>query len=437
MVEPVNVIGGGLAGSEAAYRLACQGLPVRIFEMRPGKQTPAHRSALLGELVCSNSLKSDAEDTAQGMLKREMRHLGSLILECAELSRVPAGSALAVDRERMAGLVTERLEGMRLVEIIRQEVREIPAEGCSVLCTGPLTSEALAANMLAWTGAGSLHFYDAIAPSVLLASIDLGKVYRASRYDTGSADYLNCPMNREEYEQFCRALMEADIAAGHDFDQAGYFSACLPVEEMAARGPETLRFGNLRPVGLNNPQSGERPYAVVQLRQEDLEGQIWGLVGFQTRLKRGDQQRVFRMIPGLENAEFVRWGAMHRNSFINSPCLLEPTLQMKLRPTLMAAGQLIGVEGYMESAATGILAGINAARIVSGQLPLIMPDETMLGSLVRYVCHSDQRHFQPMNANFGLLPVPEQRIKNKKERHRTLVQRGLEALSKMSELSEK
>lgn len=437
MAEPVNVIGGGLAGSEAAYRLARSGQQVRLFEMRPQQNTPAHRSGLLAELVCSNSLKSDADDTAQGMLKREMRYLGSLILNCAEKVRVPAGSALAVDREKLASRVTDCLEKEPLVEIVRSEVRELPAQGCTVLCTGPLTSEALAGHLSSLTGAGNLSFYDAIAPSVLVSSIDPHKVYRASRYGRGSADYINCPLTREEYEDFYRALREADLAAAHEFDRCSYFQACMPVEEMAARGPDTLRFGNLRPVGLDDPGTGQRPYAVVQLRQEDLEGQIWGLVGFQTRLKRGDQQRVFRMIPGLEQAEFVRWGAMHRNSFLNSPLLLEPTLQMKQRPLLLVAGQLTGVEGYMESAATGILAGLNAARLVSGQQPLVLPSSCMLGALVKYICNYSGGHFQPMNANFGLLPVLENRIKKKNERAQALVWRGLEALSKMSELSEK
>ncbi len=437
MPEPVAVIGGGLAGAEAAFRLACEGIPVRLYEMRPGKMTPAHRTGLLGELVCSNSLKSEAEASAQGMLKQELRMFNSLILQCADKVRVPAGAALAVDRERFAGLVTETLSANSLIEIVCEEVQSIPDAGVVIIATGPLTSDAMASWLMKASGSDNLHFYDAIAPSLLLDSVDLGKVYKASRYDRGTADYYNCPMNREEYERFYQELVEADTRAGRDFEKGAFFNACMPVEEIAARGIDTLRFGTMRPVGLDNPSSGNKAYAVVQLRQEDLEGRVYGLVGFQTRLKWPEQQRVFRMIPGLEKAEFVRYGAMHRNTFINSPRLLKTSLQFKARPSLLAAGQLIGVEGYMESAATGILAGLNAARLCNGKSPLVLPDTCMLGALVNYVCTAREDRFQPMNANFGLLPVLNSRIKNKQERYLEMSRRGIQALTELSELSPK
>lgn len=437
MPDHVNVIGGGLAGVEAACRLAREGIAVRLFEMRPGNMTPAHRTGNLAELVCSNSLKSEIEDTAQGLLKNEMRFLGSLILECAELTRVPAGSALAVDRERFAQLITERIEAEPLIELVRQEVVELPEEGYTILATGPLTSDKLAEQIITKGGRDNLYFYDAIAPSVQLSSLDMNRIYKASRYDKGSADYYNCPMTEEEYADFYSALVEADTKMGRDFEQGAFFNACMPVEEVASRGVETLRFGTMRPVGLVDPHTGRIPYAVVQLRQEDIEGKIYGLVGFQTRMKWPEQQRVFRMIPGLENAEFVRYGAMHRNTFINSPGLLNPDLRMRDMPSYLVAGQLSGVEGYMESAATGILAGINTARLVQGQPTVVLPEETMIGALVHYVCTAPEGRFQPMNANFGLLPVLNFKIKNKRIRYMELANRSMQALCEMSELLQK
>lgn len=432
-LEAANVIGGGLAGCEAAYQLAIRGIPVRLWEMRPTKNTAAHRTGDLAELVCSNSLKSEAPDTAQGLLKQEMRSLGSLLLDCAREVRVPAGTALAVDRRLFSNQVTNHIINHPLIEVVRQEVDSIPASGLCIIATGPLTSDSLSRYLQEQNGEENLHFFDAIAPSILAESLDQNQVYRASRYGKGSADYLNCPMNKDEYERFYQALVEADVKEGHSIDKAAFFQACMPVEVMGRSGFETLRYGPLRPVGLE-AEDKTRPYAVVQLRQEDAEGRIYGLVGFQTRLRWGEQDRVFRLIPGLEQAEFVRYGSMHRNTFINSPRLLLPTLQWNKDLRVFFAGQITGVEGYMESAATGILAGINTARAYQGLDPWILPVTTMLGALVNFISTAQSRHFQPINANFGLLPSLPTREKDKVKRYQAYVRRALHELTEFSEL---
>jgi len=430
----VHVIGGGLAGCEAAYYIANQGIDVKLWEMRPTKTTPVHQTPYLAELVCSNSLKSDQENTAQGLLKAEMRILGSLLLQCAEEARVPAGSALAVDRDLFAQKVTSVIEAHKHIEIIRQEVESVPEDQLAVIATGPLTSGKLWEDLQAITGKGNLFFYDAVAPSVTAESLDMTKIYRASRYGKGTDDYLNCPMTKEEYEKFYHALVEADVAEGHSVDQALFFNACMPVEVMARRGIDTLRYGPMRPVGLNNPHDNSRPYAVVQLRQEDKEGRVYGLVGFQTRIKWGEQDRIFRMIPGLEKAEFVRYGVMHRNSYINSPQLLQPTLQLRSNPRIFFAGQITGVEGYMESAASGIIAGINVARMWRGLEPIIPGEYTMIGSLLRFIATANQTNFQPINASFGLLPPLVPNIKDRQKRYQHYVERALQQTQQFSEL---
>lgn len=379
--------------------------------------TPVHRSGHLAELVCSNSLKSDLAATAQGLLKEEMRALGSLILECAEQARVPAGSALAVDREYFAQLVTQRIETHPNIEIIRQEVEVPPADEVSIISTGPLTSDSLFRELTRVTGEENLFFYDAVAPSVTRESLDMEKIFKASRYDKGESDYYNCPMNRDEYEHFYQELVQADIAEGHSIDRSLFFTGCMPIEVMGRRGLDTLRFGPLRPVGLIDPRTGHRAWAVVQLRQENKAGTILGLVGFQTRLKWGQQDRIFRLIPGLAKAEFVRYGVMHRNTYINSPRLLQPTLQLKKNPKWFFAGQITGVEGYMESAATGILAGVNAVRLCLSRPSLIMDPQTLLGALLAFITDPSQEDFQPVNANFGILPPLPVHIKDKKRRY--------------------
>ncbi|MGI6468805.1 MAG: methylenetetrahydrofolate--tRNA-(uracil(54)-C(5))-methyltransferase (FADH(2)-oxidizing) TrmFO [Syntrophomonadaceae bacterium] len=429
----IDVIGGGLAGCEAAYALARQGIAVTIWEMRPDKQTPVHQSGDLAELVCSNSLKSEQPDTAQGLLKMEMRILGSLLLDCAEMVRVPAGSALAVDRVKFSRLVTERIRQHPLISVRREEAGSIPAHPC-IIATGPLTSEAMALALQEISGEENLYFYDAVAPTVTRASLDEQRVFKASRYGKGSADYYNCPMNKEEYLAFYQALLEADALEPHAADQGMVFESCMPIEFMARRGVDTLRFGPMRPVGLADPEGGPPPYAVVQLRQEDQEGNLWGLVGFQTRLRWGEQERVFRLIPGLKNAEFVRYGVMHRNTYINSPRCLNGDLQFKSRPGLFLAGQLTGVEGYMESAASGIWAGISMARYLQGKEPLTLPRTTMLGALIHHITTVSPGKFQPMNANYGLLPDMPQRIKDKKRRNQAYMTRSLYDLRKFSEL---
>jgi len=430
MAGKVIVIGGGLAGSEAAWQAAGQGARVLLFEMRPKRMTPAHHTKQLAELVCTNSLGSNLLDSAAGLLKEEMRRLGSLIIACADRSGVPAGGALAVDRERFAGLVTEAIESHPNIELVREEVTEIPAEGPVVAATGPLTSEALAARIKEITGSEDLYFYDAAAPILTAESLDEEKGFWGARYGKGGADYFNCPLTKEEYEAFHEALVSAEVHQGHIQEELKFFESCIPIEELAARGKDTMRYGPMRPVGLVDPRTGKRPYAVVQLRKEDIGATLLNMVGFQTRLKWGEQKRVFRMIPALANAEFVRYGVMHRNTFLNSPKVLWPTYQSKAREDLFFAGQITGVEGYVESAGAGLIAGINAGRLASGKEPLTLPLETMLGSLAHYVTHADPDHFQPMNANFGILPPLAGRIRDKGERRKAQIERALDALAR-------
>lgn len=436
--ERLTIIGGGLAGAEAAWHAARAGVSVRLYEMRPHKSSPVHQTGLLAELVCSNSLKSDLLTGASGLLKEEMRILGSVVIECAHAHRVPAGQALAVDRERYAECVTERISSLPNIEIVREEVTEIPTEGVVIIASGPLTSEALAQEIARLTGRDYLYFYDAVAPTVTADSIDYDIVYRASRYGKGDADYLNCPMTEDEYNAFYDALISAERMPTSALEPMKLFEGCMPVEEIAARGRQTLVFGPLKPVGLDDPRTGRWPHAVVQLRQENREGTLWGLVGFQTRLKWGEQERIFRMIPGLANAEFVRYGVMHRNTYIESPQLLLPTMQMRPNTqhptpnTLFFAGQITGVEGYVESAAMGIVAGTNAARLIRDREPVVFPRETMIGALADYVSSLQTTDFQPMNANFGILPKPEQRIRNKRDRQSAQVEHALDAVRAIS-----
>jgi methylenetetrahydrofolate--tRNA-(uracil-5-)-methyltransferase len=399
----VTVVGAGLAGSEAAYQLARRGISVRLIEMRPVMMTEAHRTAGFAELVCSNSLRNDSMDTAVGVLKEEMRRLGSLIIGAADRAKVPAGSALAVDRDDFSRAITDTLERHPLVEISRAEAPEIPT-GLTILATGPLTSPALGEALNGLIGPRNLYFYDAIAPIVAADSIDMNIAFKASRYGKGGDDYINCPMTASEYEAFISELLAAEKVELHPFEKPVYFEGCMPIEEMARRGPMTLAFGPMRPVGLSEPKSGQRPFAIVQLRQDDAEGRLYNIVGFQTKMTYSAQRRVLRMIPGMAKAEFVRLGSLHRNTFIDSPRLLRPTLQLKVRDDLFLAGQMVGVEGYVESAAAGLLAGINAANIVDGRELLVPPPETALGSLIAYITDERRRDFQPMNANYGLIP---------------------------------
>jgi len=426
-VADIVVIGGGLAGSEAAWQIAQRGLKVDLYEMRPFKLTPAHRTGYLAELVCSNSLGSNLVDRPLGLLKEELRKLGSLIVACADETQVPAGGALAVSRDDFARLVTRRIEEHPNINLIREEVTEIPEDVPVVIATGPLTSDALARAIMALTGEDYLYFYDAMAPIVTYESIDMTKAFKASRYGRGGEDYINCPMTKEEYDRFIEALVNAETIELRDFEREDerFFEACLPVEVIAKRGHDALAFGPLRPVGLIDPRTGKRPYAVVQLRQDDAAGTLYNMVGFQTNLKWGEQERVFRMIPGLERAEFVRFGQMHRNTFINSPKLLHPTMQFRRRETIFFGGQITGSEGYIGSTATGLVAGLNVARLVRGEELVVFPRTTMLGALCHYIANPQIRDFQPMKANFGLLPPLERRIKRKKERYRAYAERAL------------
>lgn len=428
--DVVTVVGGGLAGSEAAWQLAQRGHRVILREMRPTRQTPAHRTDRLAELVCSNTFKSTELSTAHGAIKAEMRELGSLVLACADVARVAAGTALAVDRDVFSGLVTERICGHPNISVVRGEATEIPASP-SVIATGPLTGEVLAESIRQRLGADALAFYDAIAPVVSRESIDESVVFTASRYGKETMDgvedgaYLNCPMSADEYNEFCAALEAADQFHGHEFDAVPYFSGCMPVEEMNSRGRDTLRFGPLKPVGLHDPRTDRRPFAVVQLRREDRAGRLWNLVGFQTRLRIPEQQRVFRLIPGLANAEFLRYGSIHRNSYVNSPGVLTPALTLRDDPRIFLAGQITGVEGYTESTASGLLAGMNLSRVMNGLEPVLPPPTTMLGGLYRYLRESDPRHFQPMNANFGLVDDLDEPIRDKRLKKERMAQRAV------------
>jgi methylenetetrahydrofolate--tRNA-(uracil-5-)-methyltransferase len=411
----VTVVGGGLAGSEAAWALAERGVPVALYEMRPGTKTPAHKTDRLAELVCSNSFKSVDLTNAHGLLKAELRALGSILLPCADLARVPGGTALAVDRQIFSEAVHRQVTTHPNITVVREEVVDLPSAG--VVATGPLTSERLTQAIAARLGSAALAFYDAIAPVVAADSLDHTRLYARSRYGKGDGDdYLNAPMDAATYESFIDALIAADQFHAHEFDQVPYFEGCLPVEEMARRGRETLRFGPMKPVGLADPRTGREPHAVVQLRREDRAGQMWNLVGFQTRLRIPEQQRIFRLIPGLEIAEFLRFGSIHRNSYLNSPASLGPGLTARDNDRLFFAGQITGVEGYTESLGTGLMAGINLARVLQGLPVTVPPPTTMLGGLYRYLREADPRHFQPMNANFGLLdPLPGKVKKDRKK----------------------
>ncbi|MGI6772615.1 MAG: methylenetetrahydrofolate--tRNA-(uracil(54)-C(5))-methyltransferase (FADH(2)-oxidizing) TrmFO [Clostridiales bacterium] len=423
------VIGAGFAGCEAAKQLSARGIKVRLYEMKPKKFSPAHSSENFAELVCSNSFKAIRIETAAGLLKKEMEHFDSLTVKCAYESQVPAGGALAVDREMFSKLVTSEIEADENIDVIREEVTEIPDADAVIIAAGPLVSEALAEKIAALSG-GFLSFYDAAAPIITADSIDMENAFFASRYDRGGdTDYINCPMNKEEYEAFYNALIGAETAELHSVDSdRQVYEGCMPIEIMAKRGPDTIRFGPMKPVGLRDPRTGHRPWAVLQLRKENAEGSLYNLVGFQTNLKFGEQKRVFSMIPALKNAEFVRYGVMHRNTFINSPKALNRNLSFTSAPHIFAAGQITGVEGYMESAACGIIAGINAANFILNKPHLELPLETMLGALVNYTVSSTSDDFQPMGASFGLLPPLPQKIRDKKERYRALAERSLELL---------
>ncbi len=429
------VIGGGLAGTEAAWQAANAGVHVLLFEMRPKQQTPAHVTDRLAELVCSNSLGSAAPNKAPGLLKAELRGLGSLILACAQQAAVPAGSSLAVDRNLFAELVTEKIASHPDIELIREEVTAVPDQPC-IIATGPLTSAALTADISRLTGQEYLYFYDALAPIVNVESINMEIAFRSSRYDDGredDGDYINCPLNEEEYDRFYQALLTAETITLRQFEQEDphFFEGCMPIEVLARRGRDALRFGPMRPVGLIDPRTGKRPFAIVQLRQDNLAGSLYNIVGFQTNLKWGEQKRVLRLILGLENAEFMRYGMMHRNTFINSPQLLHPTMQYRNRADLFFAGQITGVEGYMGNAGTGFVAGVNAARLLNHLHPLIFPTVTMLGALCHYVTHAEAKNFQPMKANFGLLPPPQHQMP-KSERYRWYTERALTAMRRFA-----
>lgn len=427
MEAVVNVIGAGLAGSEAAFQIAERGVKVNLYEMRPVRQTPAHHTDKFAELVCSNSLRANALTNAVGVLKEEMRALSSVIISSADDCSVPAGGALAVDRHEFAAKVTERVKNHPNVTVYNEEMTAIP-QGITVIATGPLTSEALSQQLKELTGEEYLYFYDAAAPIIEKDSIDMNKAYLKSRYDKGEAAYLNCPMNEEEFDRFYEALISAETVPLKEFEKEIFFEGCMPVEVLAQRGKKTLLFGPMKPVGLEDPRTGKRPYAVVQLRQDDAAGTLYNIVGFQTHLKWGPQKEVLQLIPGLENAEIVRYGVMHRNTFINSPKVLKPTYQFKDRHDLFFAGQMTGVEGYVESAASGLVAGINAARLALGQDPVIVPRETAIGSMANYITTADQKNFQPMNANFGLFPSLEVKMKSKKERAEAQAERALETI---------
>jgi methylenetetrahydrofolate--tRNA-(uracil-5-)-methyltransferase len=425
----VNVVGAGLAGSEAAWQLAERGIKVNLYEMRPVKQTPAHHTDKFAELVCSNSLRANTLTNAVGVLKEEMRKLDSVIIGAADACAVPAGGALAVDRHEFAAFVTDRVKGHPNVTVFNEEITRIP-EGPTVIATGPLTSPALSEQLKELTGEEYLYFYDAAAPIIEKESIDMDKVYLKSRYDKGEAAYLNCPMTEEEFDRFYDALIAAETVPLKEFEKEIFFEGCMPIEVMAQRGRKTMLFGPLKPVGLEDPKTGKRPFAVVQLRQDDAAGTLYNIVGFQTHLKWGPQKEVLQLIPGLENAEIVRYGVMHRNTFINSPKVLKATYQFRNREDLFFAGQMTGVEGYVESAASGLVAGINAARLVKGEEPVEFPHETAMGSMARYITTTNAKNFQPMNANFGLFPELPEKIRGKQERNEKHASRALETIQK-------
>lgn len=430
MKTRVTIVGGGLAGSEAAWQLARRGVGVDLHEMRPVRTTPVHQTDHLAELVCSNSLRGNGLDQAAGLLKEEMRRMGSLVIRVADEVRVPAGSALAVDRGLFAQRITQAVAALPEVRLLRGEVARIPEDPVTIVATGPLTSEALAAEIAAFVGQGHLYFYDAVSPVVEADSIAFDRTFRASRYGRGGDDYVNCPLSDDEYRAFHDALTTAECSTLHAFEHEFFFEGCLPVEVMASRGFDTLRFGPMKPVGLTDPRTGKRPFAVVQLRQDNLAASHFSVVGFQTQLKWGEQKRVFQLIPGLEQAEFVRLGMIHRNTYVNAPTTLEPTFETRRRPGLFLAGQMSGVEGYVESAASGLLAGLGAAFRARGEEPPALPEDTALGALGRYIARSDPKNYQPTNIAFGLLPEPSQRIRDKAKRRLALSERALRSLER-------
>ena len=428
-MNEITIIGAGLAGCEAAWQAAKRGVKVKLYEMKPKKYSPAHHQENFAELVCSNSLRSDQLENAVGLLKQEMRNLDSLIMKCADNTRVPAGGALAVDREKFSEEVTNAIKTNPNIEVIHEEVTQIPDEGIVVIASGPLTSDALTMAIKEITKDEYLYFFDAAAPIVTRDSINFDKVFRADRYGKGESDYLNCPMDEEQYNTFWRELTNAEMAEVKGFEKEVLFEGCMPVESMGKRGQQTLLFGPLKPVGLVDPSTEKEPYAVVQLRQDNKEGTLFNIVGFQTHLKWGEQKRVFSLIPGLENAEFVRYGVMHRNTFINSPKMLMSTLQLKEKQSIFFAGQITGVEGYIESASNGLVAGINAANLANGKELLVFPKETAHGALCQYISSSNKGSFQPMNVNFGIFPPLKVRIRDKKEKNRKISERALEAIN--------
>ena len=429
-MDKIIVIGAGLAGSEAAWQAAQRGVSVELYEMRPQKSTPAHKTDGFAELVCSNSLRGAGMENAVGVLKEEMRRLGSIILEAADATRVPAGGALAVDREGFSRYITEKVSRHPLVTVHHEELETIPdrEEAVVIVASGPLTAGGLAEDIARRMGQDYLYFYDAAAPIVTLESVDMSKAYKASRYGKGEAAYINCPMEKEEYEAFWQELVHADKTPTREFEKEKFFEGCMPVEEMASHGIGTLLFGPLKPVGLEHPETGKRPYAVVQLRQDNAAATLYNIVGFQTHLKWPEQRRVFGMIPGLEQAEFVRYGVMHRNTFIHSPETMRPTMQFRADDRLFFAGQMTGVEGYVESASSGLVAGINAVRVCQGKVPVVFPPETAHGALCHYITTPAQKHFQPMNVNFGIMAPLTERIRDKKLKKQRLAERALEVL---------
>ena len=429
MNEVLNVVGGGLAGVEAAWQAAERGVKVRLYEMRPVQQTPAHRTDKLAEIVCSNSLKTDEPGSAPYLLKEELRRGGSMVLDAAHATRVPAGAALSVDRIKFAEMITERVEAHPNIEIVREEVTSIPADGVTIIATGPLTSDALTREIMKLTGDDQLYFYDAIAPIIAADSIDMTIAFKAARYDKGGDDYINCPMDKDQYEVFIDALLNANSVPLKRFEETHWFESCLPIEEIARRGPETLRFGPMKPKGLRDPRTGEEPWACVQLRQENMMADAYGMVGFQNHLRYGEQERVLKLIPGLENAEFLQFGQIHRNTFINSPAILNESLATRENPRLFFAGQITGVEGYVESVATGWMAGINAVNVLRNNAMITAPPTSAIGSLCRYVSNVETKNFQPVNITFGLLePLPPElrkKYRRKRERHIFQVERAL------------
>ncbi|QNQ82349.1 methylenetetrahydrofolate--tRNA-(uracil(54)-C(5))-methyltransferase (FADH(2)-oxidizing) TrmFO [Lactobacillus sp. PV037] len=433
MTKKVTVIGAGLAGSEATWQLAKRGINVDLYEMRPKKQTPAHHTSGFAELVCTNSMRSNQLSNAVGLLKEEMRQLDSLVLRAADKTAVPAGGALAVDRDKFSQEITDQLRSLPNVTIHEEEITSIPKDGITIIATGPLTSDDLAEKIQEFCGTDSLHFFDAAAPIVAADSINYDIVYKKSRYDKGEAAYLNCPMTKEEFFEFYKALISAETAELHGFENSNVFEGCMPIEVMAHRGEKTMLFGPLKPVGLEDPRTGKTPYAVIQLRQDNAIGSMYNIVGFQTHLKYGEQKRVFSKIPGLENAKFVRYGKMHRNTYIASPEVLNATYEAKTQSGLFFAGQMTGVEGYVESAGSGLVAGINAALKAAGQDTVAFPKNTALGSMANYITTTSAKHFQPMNASYALLPSLDHKVRNKQERHLEISKNALASLDKFKE----